>query len=101
MEAYFCRGEYFYVLNLAEDVLKLSNGYLESKILEFSTGKETGETAILSFGNKEQIIHEKDIIVTILTSKAINPIIYERHYKIENQRGNIVLLNGMTYNLEY
>ena len=101
MEAHFYKNEYFYVLNFLEDMIHLSKSHLEKEILEFPTGKKTGKTAILALGDREQIIHEKDRIITLITSKVINPIVYERHYKIENKEGNVILLNGMTYNLEY
>jgi hypothetical protein len=102
MEAYLFKKELYYILNRNLGEINLvQRRSLESKILKFPSQKETGRKAILGLGDRENINHEKDKIITTITSQTMASLIQGGFYKIKNTKGNVIILDGMHSNLVY
>jgi len=102
MKTFLFKKKYYYVLDRnSGEINSIKNNPLESKVLEFPSQKETNRIANLSFGTKENVAYEKDSITTTIDSQAITSLIQGGFYKIKNNKGNIIILDGMRPNLAY
>lgn len=102
METYLYKNRIYYVLNKSlEDISRIQNLPLESRLRDFSSKKEKGREMILELGDKEKIISTKKMITTIITTKAIQEVANKGFYEIRNEKGCIVILDCVRHNLAY